>query len=337
MDILTRRIVWRNPFSVERVPAVGRLHRAAYAPSARLRRELPKIPLRRVFAAAYALGLGGRGALRLRVKGEDKLLDFDGRNLQFSSLYMPQHAHGYEPETAAVLDAVIGPKDVFYDVGSNWGYFSLFIAARDGFAGKAYAFEPAPGVFRDLAGLVAQAGLGERIDCRNVALSDRGGDGRLSLPDGLHSGLATVSAAGGAPISLKRLDDLGLEPPHVIKMDVEDHEVEALTGGRETLAKAKPYIVFESSVERRVETKMAPFELLAGMGYEFYHPAWRVESGGSARYVPTAELADGASAVLALVPFDPAQRLLLRPQLNVFAGHRDRRGDLKSRFESAAA
>ena len=116
MDILTRRIVWRNPYAVERVPLIGRLHRAAYAPSVRMRQELLKMPLRPLLAAAYRLGLGGTGAFRLAVRGEERRFEFDGRNLQFTSLYMPQHEPGYEPDTSALLDALVGPEGVYYDV-----------------------------------------------------------------------------------------------------------------------------------------------------------------------------------------------------------------------------
>ena len=60
--MLSRCVVWRNPYAAVRLPLLVRLHRAAYCASPRLRHELLKIPLRRLFAWAYRLGLGGRGA-----------------------------------------------------------------------------------------------------------------------------------------------------------------------------------------------------------------------------------------------------------------------------------
>ncbi len=331
--MLTRRIVWRKPYAAARLPLLARLHRAAYSASPRLRHELLKIPLRRLFAQAYRLGLGGRGAFTLMVKAQSRLLSFDARNLQYASLYMPQHVPGYEPETSALLDALVGPEAVFYDIGSNWGYFSLFLAARAGFRGKVHAFEPSAESFGDLLDLVRQTGLAPQITCHNVGLSDRTGAAALAAPDDVHGGCATVTETGsGAPISLKRLDDLGLEPPEVIKMDVEDHELQVLEGGRGTLARAKPHIVFESSIDRRPDTKMAPFELLASMGYVFFHPAWR-EGTGRGRCVRHVALREGLPVVQALVPFEPCQRLLFEDMLNVFACHRDRLAQLESVFE----
>jgi hypothetical protein len=91
---LFRQCTWKNPYTIEAVPPIARLYRAAYSPSSRRRYDLLRYPLRVCFAMVYQLGLRGRGALRLRVAGTDRVLGFDGRNLQFSSLYMPQHAQG---------------------------------------------------------------------------------------------------------------------------------------------------------------------------------------------------------------------------------------------------
>lgn len=332
MEILTRRLLWRNPCAIARLPLVGRLHRAAYSPSARMRHELAKLPLRPLFSLAYRLGLGGRGSLSLSVKGAPRTLDFDGRNLQFTSLYMPQHLQGYEPDTFALLDALVTGDVVFYDVGCNWGYYALTLAARPGYKGAVHAFEPAAGSFRDLKDLVERTGLSAQIACHHMALSDRTGEGRMVAPDRLHSGLAMVTAdPAGLPIALKKMDDLGVATPGVIKMDVEDHEAQVLDGGRQTLSRAKPHIVFESSIDRAVEIKMQPFERLAELGYVFFHPAWQV---GPARFAATTELKEGRPAVLALVPFEPSQRFLLKPLLNVLACHRDRLADLAASFRS---
>jgi hypothetical protein len=209
-------VEWHNPFRLDSVPFIDKLHRLAYAPSARLRQELPKIPLRPVFSFLYKKGVGGRGAFTLSVKGKPKKLGFDGRNLQFAALYMPQYESGYETETAALLQLLVGPDGVFYDVGSNWGYYSLLLAAREGHEGKIHAFEPNPSSFRDLQDLVRQAGLESQIRCHQLGLSDRSGQGRLVVPDGIHGGMAKVAAQGGESVVLAQLDELDWPPPSVI-------------------------------------------------------------------------------------------------------------------------
>lgn len=316
--ILARKTAYRNPYSVESLPFIARLHAAAWSPSARMRQELLKLPLRPLFSRLYRWGLGGQGRMRLLVGGAPKSLPFDARNLQFTALYMPQHAQGYESEAAALLDALVSPRGVFFDVGSNWGYYALWLAGREGFAGSVHAFEPVPGSFADLSGLVAAAGLGSKVVCHRLALSDQAGRSAMSIPDGLHSGLATVSKGGGIPIELARLDDLGLPAPDVLKVDAEDHELAVFSGARETLESAKPHVVFESAWGRLPAAKsLAPFGFLEGLGYSFFHPVW---------------LGPGT---LGLVPFAVEQRFLLKEHLNVLACHRDRLPALEALFPDA--
>lgn len=321
-ETLRRVVDWRNPFKPASVPLVGSLHRLAYSPSPRLRQELPKIALRPLLGWAYKAGLGGRGSFTLSVKGEKRTLSYDGRNLQFSALYMPQNENGYETEVAALLDLLVVGNSVFYDVGSNWGYHALMLAARAGYEGKVHAFEPGQASFRDLESLVRQAGLEGQIRCHRLGLSDRSGQSHLVVPDAMHSGTARVAAKGGESVILAKLDDLGLTPPDAIKLDVEDHELEALSGAKNILSRARPMLVFESALSRLGEAADAPLALLEERGYRFFHPAW--EGGKEPR--------DGEKGTLLLVPFERAQRPLLRDLLNVLACHGARLPELKGRL-----
>lgn len=272
--------------------------------------------------------------MRLGVDGTPKTLSFDARNLQFTSLYMPQHAQGYETETAALLDLLVVPDAVFYDVGSNWGYYALWIAGRKGFKGLVHAFEPLPKSFRDLADLVSRSGLSPKIICHNIGLSDRSGDARMIIPDGLHSGLATVSSnQSGATIAIRRLDDLQIPDPNVIKMDVEDHEIQTLRGGTQILSRARPHIVFESFWGRQAPAaRMASFKFLADLGYVFFQPSWVEASVGNGDYVEHRDWRAGKPSILALVSFEPAQRFLLKEHLNVLACHGDKIRELEGLF-----
>lgn len=330
--MLLRRLRWKNPLTAESLPPVSRWHRAAYAPSARLRHELAKLPVRRAFGAAYAAGLGGLGELALRTGESPRRAPFRGRNLQFSALYMPQHAGGYEPEVWGLLDALVGASDVFFDVGANWGFFSLGLAGRAGFRGQAHAFEPVPDTYADLEGLVKALGLGERVKAHRVALSEKEGEGFMRLPDGLHSGVAELGESG-APTPLRPLDGLGLPAPRAVKLDVEGHELAALKGARRTLESAKPFVVFESWArpENPAEAH-APFEYLAGLGYEFYHSSWAVEQDGRRYLGGRPVLEEGSAPLLALEPFPPSLRPVLREQLNVLAAHGSRRAELAALF-----
>lgn len=290
------------------------------------------MPLRPVFRLAYRGGLAGQGALTIGVGREGRRLSFNGRNLQFCSLYMPEFENGYESETFALIDVLAGPEAIFYDIGANWGYFAIGIAAREGFAGHVHAFEPEPDSFRDLEGLVKLSGLGEKITGHEYGVSDQTAPASIVVEDGLRSGLATVMAVGrGRRISLTKLDDLAIAPPDIMKLDVEDHETQAILGARRVISLSKPHIIFESAIRRRSEVLRTPFDLLSGLGYVFFCPAWQVTKG---RYSLDGGIRSGEWSDLSLVPLTPEVRFLFRDLLNVFACHRDRLKDLKKAFQS---
>jgi FkbM family methyltransferase len=166
----------------------------------------------------------------------------DAANTHYLAL-LRAGAEGYEAETAALLERLVPDDGIFFDVGANWGPFSLLIASRPGFTGQVVAFEPVARVREDLASVIAQAGLSSRITLRAEALSDRAGRGAMRYK--LHSALATIEPGAG-DVTMARLDDLDLPAPHVLKIDVEGHEAAVLDGAREMIARHRPLIVLES-------------------------------------------------------------------------------------------
>ncbi len=328
-DVIRCAVTLRSPFTVESLPLLSRVHRAAFRQRRRNSKRFVGKPAKRLYRLLLALGMGGTGMIRLSLPGGERRISFNAGNTQFGALYLPQSLPVYEPETSALLDRLVVDGDVFFDVGANWGWYALLIASRPGFAGRIHAFEPFPSTFRDLASAVRQGGLDNVIACHDIALADCEGVAAMGFSDGVQSGLARLGEAGGTKVRLARLDGLGLPAPDVIKIDAEDHELEVLEGAAAILDGARPFVVFENWLHRdRPVTTLAPLHLLAAKDYRFFHPGWVTGD----RDCILAGHAAKASGQLALVPFLASQRFQLPDQVNVVAVPAERMDTFRARF-----
>lgn len=337
--VAARPVDPRNPFAPGETPLIARLYRWGFHVfRRRWTKRLLKKPARRLFDFAYrGLGLGGAQTMSLGLPGGPVLLRFDARRVNVGGVLMPQHAFGPEPEVSALLEMLLTGERVFYDVGSNWGYFSLVAAGLPAYAGPIHAFEPVPATFADVSGLVTQAGLAGRVACHNLALSDRTGEGTMAVGDVLHCGWDRVVEGGeGIRIQLRRLDDLGLPPPDLVKVDVEEHELQVFRGGGRLLAERKPYLVFENWLSRKdPEASLKPLRHLEGEGYVLFLPCWH--AGGGTGHLAYAYDPRRAGVKPALTRIAADTRPFLKEQVNLFACHRDRLGDLARDFAGMPA
>ena len=154
----------------------------------------------------------------------------------------------FEYPTAEILAAWgRAGAEVFFDVGSNYGFFSYWMLSQT--AGlRVEAFEPNPATHGLVRGIIERNGL-RRMRAWNVGLSDA--PGRLMLHAGVvDSGHSTFGEhpelAGGAKGEVEVLPfdawrrAAGLElpgkPAWVAKIDVEGFETRVLRGMRGALA-----------------------------------------------------------------------------------------------------
>lgn len=326
-DTIRCRVVLRNPFTVVGLPLLSRVHKAAFRERRRVSKRFVGKPAKQLFRLLLAAGIEGTGQVRLETRDGARTIGFNARNTQFGALYLPQEQPVYEAETSALLDRLVGHADIFYDVGANWGWYSVLIATRPSFSGSVHAFEPFPSTFVDLTSVVRQAGLEAQVQCHDIALADTEGSARMAYSDGVQSGLARLGAGDGVAVRMAKLDALSLPTPTVIKVDAEDHELNVLIGASGVIESARPFIVFENWLHpERPDLTLAPTAFLAGKGYQFYFPGW--VSGA-----PDCIRAErGASVELALVPFLPVQRFQLPQQINIVAVPEERLADFQARF-----
>ena len=185
-----------------------------------------------------------------------------------------------------VMQRLIKPGDVCFDVGANIGLYSRFLVA--GFkAGKVVAFEPMRDNHEALLRNIALApSASERIQVMNLALGDRDGEETFQVDDFSSASGTLDRVTGGkaargmeqygvaprtATVTVARLDTLieqrQVPVPSFIKVDIEGAEILFLRGAQETLRRHRPRLAMEMhdvAVTRQV------LELLEELGYHVY-------------------------------------------------------------------
>jgi FkbM family methyltransferase len=184
----------------------------------------------------------------------------------------------YERPVQEALAALVRPGAVCYDVGANLGFFSVLLARLCGPTGSVYAFEPVAG---NAAMIRRNARLNRMDNIRvlNVALSRTDGRGELILAH--HVGGAVLAEAGVPPdaagcvvVQTRVIDTLverrEIEPPDIVKIDVEGAEMDVLQGMRAVLRTRSPIVVLEldDEAEAACEGKIAACgSFLGDLGY----------------------------------------------------------------------
>ena len=341
--ILIKEVRLHEPIVARQVPSMARYYRFAFQTPASRKAELFfYVPLRKLFPVCRTLGLLPRmGTFDYERLGQTATIQFDAANTQYQAIYGSLYDSGYEQEVGLLIDNLLPEGGTFYDVGSNWGYFSLHAASRHARL-AIHAFEPFPASLRDLQSCVAQAGLTNLVSCHALALSNADGEAFIHVPDGLLSGTARLTGdAGATRITTRRLDGLKLPPPDFIKMDVEGHEAQVLQGSLETLKSSWPFLVFENIRDYSSPAKtLEPLLTLAKLGYRLYIPAVKTKHAEVDYFLPCGWQIDVGRLQpirdrdwLALSPFEPSARYLFQNDFNVFACHETRHSQLLSVFK----
>ena len=142
----------------------------------------------------------------------------------------------YEPQLTRLLQAVTVPGGVALDLGANWGYFSLLLAALVGEQGRVVSLEPEPRLFRRLQADIMNNRL-SWVEGLQAAATDVDGDLWLEPYASARGnwGISRVGLVGQGVRVHGRcvdglLDERGLERVDITKMDIEGAEGDALRG-----------------------------------------------------------------------------------------------------------
>jgi len=162
---------------------------------------------------------------------------------------------------------------VMLDVGANFGYYSVVIAARFGQQCTIHAFEPNPLIFARLHKNLKLNGAAAVVP-HQVGLSDQEGTAAIVDVPG-HSG--AVYLRPGSGVAVTSLDLFvrrqGLEDVDLIKIDAEGAELRILRGARGILERFRPNILIElnaPTLERENSSISEVIALLRSLGYRIF-------------------------------------------------------------------
>jgi FkbM family methyltransferase len=160
----------------------------------------------------------------------------------------------HEPWIQELLRTELRSGDCYYDVGAHTGFFCLIASRFVGSLGTIVAFEPDP---QNAVALKANIGKNGLTQVTVVEAAVWSSPGRVTfecasdLSNRTQGHVSSEASARLDRISVPavRLDDLvlreGYPTPHLIKMDVEGAEWEALQGASRLLTEAQPKLLCE--------------------------------------------------------------------------------------------
>jgi FkbM family methyltransferase len=191
---------------------------------------------------------------------------------------MVQVAMGtYEPAKQSMIRRYLRPGMTFIDVGANMGYFTLQAARIVGDSGRVVSIEPAPDNFRYLQRSI-ELNAYANTRAMQLALSDHAGTANLQiLPlSTAHTFTALNPKYNDLPkvtVPITTLDavveEQKLERVDMVKIDVQEWEIQVLHGAIKTL-RANPKLLIFLDLPKRIEMRRSIAELLAPFGYTYF-------------------------------------------------------------------
>lgn len=190
----------------------------------------------------------------------------------------------WEPHVMQTCAQMLRPGDVYFDIGSNTGLFSIDAAMS--VAGlKIYAFEPQPTLAECIRRSIKANDL-PNVQCLEMLVGREDGEQTLYLTS--HSIHASLSPREDKFRELLRpmrtLDGLvgsgQVEAPDVIKVDVEGAELMVLEGASRTLKEHTPTVIFEAD-ENMVRMNVKTKDLFDRLGCAGPYIFYRIEPEGT--------------------------------------------------------
>jgi FkbM family methyltransferase len=168
----------------------------------------------------------------------------------------------------AIFSSLCSPGSVVWDVGANFGLYSILCAKQLGPDGRVFAVEPHRRALKLLYENIDLNDMRNRIEVFEGALSDQ--DGSAAFFESMETAFSGLSDTGRATledtsmVETLRLDSLrrktGTRPIDLIKIDVEGHEAAVLEGALVAL-NASPNVIIQfefspKNLNKELETRL---------------------------------------------------------------------------------
>jgi FkbM family methyltransferase len=186
----------------------------------------------------------------------------------------------YEVFETDFMRRALKPGDTMFDIGANFGWFSLHALELVGRTGSVWAFEPQATLCEELKANAALNGFANTIDQQfiicNCAVGEREGDVSFTSYSGRsHAYLSMYDSSRGENLSqfsvkINTLDTIvanmptRFSPPAFVKCDVEGAEFSVLKGGVCLLeSDHKPIILVEINHSASRQAGWQPQEMIS--------------------------------------------------------------------------
>ena len=172
--------------------------------------------------------------------------------------------YGNDEFESRILDLLVDPKREAMDVGANWGQYASLLAKL---CTQLLVFEPIPRL-----AFVLKRTLPPNAIVENKAVSNSSRTVKLRIPYN-EEGLSTIDEAN--PLSSYEeiwvrtvpLDDYADHNVGFVKIDVEGHELDVLSGAHQLIARHRPIFLIEAEERHRKGTTSELFSLFERRNY----------------------------------------------------------------------
>jgi FkbM family methyltransferase len=192
----------------------------------------------------------------------------------------------YEPGLHRLFTELVRPGAICLDVGANIGDTTVNLLRLVGSEGRVFAFEPVPHLFRQLEENIALNSLASAVSLHRIALSKETGTSKIGIAEQGYTNQGMAALHNEGPLRFSQtidietvtLDDFvqtqKLVRIDLIKIDIQGAESWFFEGGKSTLLRFKPDLLFEVSPSDLKAFGLNSVDLLKSvenLGYNCYY------------------------------------------------------------------